>query len=69
MEILRIEILNPKAIKLIQSLAELDLIKINKETAKPEILSHINKIRANSENELSLEEIKEEVDIVRSIRY
>lgn len=69
METIKIDILNPKAFKLLQSLAELELIKINKEQSKLEILNLVSKIRAKSKDEISLEDITQEVKIVRKARY
>lgn len=69
METIKIDILNPKAFKLLQSLAELELIKINKEQSKLEILNLVSKIRAKSKDEISLEDITQEVEIVRKARY
>lgn len=69
METIKIDILNPKAFKLLQSLAELELIKINKEQSKLEILNLVSEIRAKSKDEISLEDITQEVEIVRKARY
>ena len=59
MDVLNIEILNPKAKKLLQDLAELKLISINKNTSNP-FFDIINKIRSKKVN-ISLEEITKEV--------
>ncbi|WP_026776969.1 hypothetical protein [Polaribacter sp. Hel_I_88] len=69
METIRIEILNPKAKKLIKDLADLNLIKINKEKYKSEFSSLLQKIRAKSNDEISLDEITKEVEQVRKSRY
>lgn len=70
METLRIEIVNPKAKRLLQDLADLNLISISKsldsETDFRELLS---KLRSNSDTAPSLEEITKEVENVRAIRY
>lgn len=67
MESIRIEILNPKALNLLQDLADLDLIKINKD--KSEFLNLVRRIRENCEEEISMEEITREVEEVRAKRY
>tara|TARA_R110000868_G_C10704040_1_gene749371 strand:+ start:62 stop:277 length:216 start_codon:yes stop_codon:yes gene_type:complete len=69
METIRIDILNPKAKKLLKSLADLDLIKINKEKYKSEFSTLLKKLRAKTNDELSLEEITKEVEQVRKSRY
>lgn len=69
METIRIDIINPKAIKLIKDLADLNLIKINKEKYKSEFSNLLKKIRAKSNEEISLDEITKEVEQVRKSRY
>ncbi len=69
MESLRIEIVNPKAKKLIKSLADMDLIKIKKEKDKSEFSELLTKLRKHSDNAPSLEEITKEVEAVRKSRY
>ncbi len=69
MESIRIEILNPKAKKLLKDLADLDLIKINKEKYRSEFSTLLKKIRAKSNDEISLDEITKEVEQVRKSRY
>ncbi len=69
MESLRIDIINPKALSILQNLADLDLIKIKKDFFKSEFSELLKKIRNNSENPLSLDEIAMEVEIVRKSRY
>jgi precorrin-6B methylase 2 len=68
LETLRIDILNPKAKKLLNNLADLDLIKISKEK-KSDFSKLLKKLRAKSNNEISLEEITKEVEAVRKSRY
>ena len=65
---LRIDILNPKALKLLKNLAELNLISIKEESTKgfEEVLK---KLRANSAYAPTLEEITKEVESVRVERY
>ncbi len=68
METLRIEILNPKAKRLLKSLEELNLITINKmETSNDEFRKLLLKLRSG--NAPTLEEITYEVEIVRTKRY
>jgi len=67
METIRVEILNPKAKNLLRELAELNLIKISKEE-KSDFTQLLKKIRANSTDEISLEEITLEVEEIRKSR-
>jgi hypothetical protein len=69
METIRIDIINPKAIKLIKDLADLNLIKINKEKYKSDFSTLLKKIRAKSDDKISLDEITKEVEQVRKSRY
>ena len=68
MERMQIDILNPKAKKLLRSLDEMNLIKINKTKDKSDFLV-LKKIRARSSDEISHDEITNEVEQVRSLRY
>lgn len=63
-----INILNPKAVKLLKNLAELNLISINSEK-KNGFADVLKKLRSNSSNKPSLEEITTEVEKVRAKRY
>lgn len=65
METIRIDILNPKALKLLNNLADLNMIKIKKEKNKNDFTELIKKIRSNSQKEISLNEITKEVESVR----
>ena len=69
METIQVDILNPKAKKLLKDLADLNLIKINKANTKSDFSSLLNKLRSNSADEISLEEITNEVEQVRKLRY
>ena len=69
MESLRIEILNPKAKQLLKNLADMELIKIKKETVKSDFSELLDKLRSQSENTPSLDEITKEVESVRKTRY
>ena len=69
MESLRIEIINPKAKRLLQNLADLELIRITKDQVKSEFSELLLKLRSQSESVPSLEEITKEVEAVRKVRY
>jgi hypothetical protein len=69
MESLKIEIINPKAKRLLKNLADMDLIKIKKETVKSDFSEILDKLRNQSENTPSLDEITKEVESVRKVRY
>ena len=69
MTTLQVEILNLKAAKLLEDLAELKLISI-RNAKDDELLELVNKFRAKAKNNPpTLEEITKEVEIVRSKRY
>ncbi len=69
MESLRIEIINPKAKQLLKNLADMELIKIKKEKVKSDFSELLDKLRSQSENTPSLDEITKEVESVRKTRY
>lgn len=69
MESLKIEIVNPKAKNIIKNLADMDLIRIKKEKVKNEFAELLAKLRRNSNQSPSLEEITKEVESVRKARY
>lgn len=69
METIRIDILNPKAKNLLKDLADLNLIKINKEKKKSDFSALLKKLRSKSKDEISLDEITKEVEEVRKARY
>jgi hypothetical protein len=69
METVQIDILNPKAKKLLKNLADLNLIKIIKSKKKSDFSEFLNKIRADQKEEISLDEITKEVEAVRKSRY
>jgi len=65
----QVDILNPKASKLLQDLADLNLISI-KETKEDGFLAIVHKLREKAaKNPPTLEEITKEVEAVRSKRY
>lgn len=60
-----IEIINPKVKQLLKTLADLNLITIKPKTTVNELLENLRK---HSDEVLSLDEIADEVDIVRKAR-
>ena len=67
----QVDILNPKAGKLLQDLADLDLIAI-RQTPQDGFLNVLNKLRTKAKTvgkAPSLEEITAEVEAVRAKRY
>ena len=66
METLRIEIVNPKAKRIIKELADLNLIHIRDKEPTKSFKSLLNKLR--SKQTPSLEEITKEVEFVRAKR-
>lgn len=65
---LQIEILNPKAAKLLQDLADLDLISI-KQPIENGFAKILEKLRSNANTVPTSEEITQEVELVRQIKY
>lgn len=68
METFQVDILNPKAKKLLQDLVDLNLITIKK-TKRTDISTLLANLRSKSTEEISLEEITKEVENVRKSRY
>jgi hypothetical protein len=68
MNTITIDIINPKATKLLKDLAALDLISI-RTISNNGFASVLNKLRANAKSAPSLEEITKEVELVRAKRY
>ena len=68
METLRIDILNPKAVKLLKNLADLNLIAIQ-DSSNNGFKSVVKKLRSKAKSGPSLEEITKEVELVRAKRY
>ena len=67
MTTLQIDIIEPKAVKLLEDLAAMNLITIH--TSKQERLkSLLTRLRVHSDN-MSIEDISKEVETVRSERY
>ena len=67
MDTLSVKILNPKARKLLMDLADMDLIEITDD--KKEFLELLERLQSNADKAPSLQEITEEVEIVRKARY
>lgn len=68
MRTMQIEILNPKAARLLRDLEDMNLISIKK-PAKKSLTALLEKLRTNENSPPSLEEITKEVEIVRTKRY
>lgn len=68
MDSMRIDILNPKAARLLKDLAALNLIAIQ-DTSKNSFASVLRKLRSRSKSTPTIEEITNEVELVRSKRY
>jgi predicted CoA-binding protein len=66
METMNIEIVNPKARKLLNNLADLNLIAIKPQISFDQLLGNL---RSKEASVPSLEEITEEVEMVRQARY
>ena len=68
MEALKIEILNPKALKLIKGMQDLNLIKVTNEPVST-LKIYLKKMRSKSSSAPSLVEITKIVENVRAKRY
>jgi hypothetical protein len=68
MDTMRINILNPKATKLLKDLAALKLIAIQ-DVSKNGFAEVLKKLRSKSKTIPTFEEITHEVELVRSKRY
>jgi len=65
----KVEILNPKAKKLLKDLADLNLISIS-EDREESFMKVVKRIRANAKKSpISITEITKEVEKVRASRY
>lgn len=67
MNTMRIDILNPKAVKLLKDLADLNLIAIQ-DTSNTGFAEILKKLRSKARAAPTLEEITKEVELVRSKR-
>ena len=68
MVVLRIEILNPKALQLIKGMQDIKLIKVSDEPVS-NLKTYLKKMRRNSATAPGLDEITKIVDDVRAKRY
>lgn len=69
MQTIQVNVLNPKVYKLLQDLAELELISLE-ENDQNGFLKTVSNLREKaSTSPISLEEITEEVEMVRANRY
>jgi len=69
MQTIQVNVLNPKAYKLLQDLAELELISLE-ENDQSGFLKTVSSLREKaSTSPISLEEITEETEAVRNERY
>ena len=68
MNTMRIDILNPKAVRLLKDLADLNLIAIQ-DNSKNGFATVLKKLRSKAKSAPSFEEITNEVELVRSKRY
>ncbi|MCF0056275.1 hypothetical protein [Dyadobacter sp. CY356] len=68
MNTLKVEILNPKAEKLLEDLADMNLISIL-DSSTNGFTSVLEKLRTNAKMVPSIDEITAEVELVRSGRY
>jgi hypothetical protein len=64
----QVDILNPKATKLLKDLADMELIAI-RDTSKSGFATVLKKLRSKAKSVPGLEEITKEVELVRSNRY
>tara|TARA_R110002020_G_scaffold272392_4_gene487527 strand:+ start:2068 stop:2283 length:216 start_codon:yes stop_codon:yes gene_type:complete len=67
MEALKIEILNPKALKLIRDMEDLNLIKVSSDPIS-KMKAYLMRMRKDSDSAPSIEEIAKMVDEVRTSR-
>ncbi|RYE35759.1 MAG: hypothetical protein EOP42_05810 [Sphingobacteriaceae bacterium] len=69
MQTIQVNVINPKAYKLLQDLAELDLISLG-DVKENGFLKTVSELREKAAtHSLSLDEITEEVESVRANRY
>ena len=68
METIKVDILNPKARKLLKDLADQKLISIH-ESTESDFSKILNKLRSKSETVPDLNEITREVEVVRIKRF
>lgn len=70
MNTMQIDILNPKAGKLLKDLADLNLIAIRNTSTNDGFLKLVNQFRVKAKSKPpTLEQITKEVELVRTARY
>ncbi|MFY7890429.1 MAG: hypothetical protein ACOVOW_16055 [Spirosomataceae bacterium] len=69
MNTIRVDVLNPKAMRLLKDLAALNLISIQESSANKGFANVLKKLRSKATISPSLEEITQEVELVREKRY
>lgn len=69
MNTIRVDVLNPKAMRLLKDLAALNLISIQESSANKGFADVLKKLRSKTTISLSIEEITKEVELVREKRY
>jgi hypothetical protein len=68
MNTMRVDILNPKATRILKDLADLNLIAIQN-SSKNGFVGVLKRLRAKSKLTPTMEEITKEVELVRAKRY
>ena len=68
MTTLQVDILNPKAARLLKDLADLNLIAI-RDNSKSGFATVLKKLRSKAKSAPTLDEITSEVELTRSNRY
>ncbi|MBK9212045.1 MAG: hypothetical protein IPO14_03565 [Saprospiraceae bacterium] len=68
MDNIRVDILNPKALRLLKDLADMNLIAIQ-DNSKTGFASVLKKLRLKAKTAPTIEEITKEVELVRQKRY
>lgn len=68
MNTIRVDILNPKAARLLKDLADMDLIAIQ-DIPKNGFETILKKLRSKTKSAPTLKEITKEVELVRAKRY
>jgi hypothetical protein len=68
MDTMRVDIINPKALRLLKDLADMNLIVIN-DSSKNGFASVLKKLRLKAKTAPTYDEITKEVELVRRKRY
>ena len=68
MNTMRVDIINPKALRLLKDLADMNLIVI-KDSSKNGFASVLKKLRLKAKTAPTFDEITKEVELVRQKRY